>query len=537
MLQNDAVERGVRTLVTITLRHKRVWSWFAVVAIVCLIIGTIFYTNTTNVFSPNQEGMPSNVVGVYLQAFLDFIAASVATAFGVFLALWFDRRGRKKGEKQKKIAFLESLRDDITDNLALVTLIKNQPISSLPSTLAAYINVNTSYWKGLRYENLYELGVRDIVRGVGGFYFFLGLFQRKTDNFYDYQYLTAQSSGPLSPVQGKILYQLKSELIMGGGYVLKNGSGLSEKLNKEIEKMKDQTQTQERKAVGVKPQSVRRYVWGLFTIAMLFLGGVLLCYYFYPPSFQLQVPKQNFGVGVTKGVGLDWPVTIGLDTQQDEPVLYLEAFIHPIPLPKPEEGPAFVMFVLPFHIRTIAEYTSSNDILHNWDEVNDDNGVGSLIYAQVSNDSMHFNSTVLVAELLVDRTFESSQRGVFTIVLPFGSGVGGSQFAEVSTLQEELKVSLTTIDSTDVYVTIQSSAMNVQGLPEPTSRNPYTRPTDNQTLNSVYWHLTQMQTLTLTYEDSAQVAFFTALLIIGSLCLGVVPSGILDWCEKLGSAT
>jgi hypothetical protein len=109
---------------------------------------------------------------------------------------------------------------------------------------------------------------------------------------------------------------------------------------------------------------------------MLLLGIALLSYYFYPTSYHLGVPTQSFGVAVSQSISLDWPITLGLDTQRGEPELDIQALLHPIPQSR-SEGPAYVMFVLPFHIDYVISSGVYKSTLNIWDAVNDQNTVAS----------------------------------------------------------------------------------------------------------------------------------------------------------------
>lgn len=190
------------------------------------------------------------------------------------------------------------------------------------------------------------------------------------------------------------------------------------------------------------------------------------------------------------------------------------------------------MFVFPFRIeKTIAPS-------YVWTVINDIKTVASLVYVQVSNDSVHLNSTSLYANLIygafvIAITFESSQRGSYVIVLPLAIGVGGPDFSEVDTLRQRLAVTFVTPPAKiiELYVAIPFSATNVQAFPEFNSKTPYLRYPDNESLNSIYWSLTGRQTITLSYEDSTVVAVFNVILIVGFLCVGVLPSSVLDWSE------
>jgi hypothetical protein len=272
----------------------------------------------------------------------------------------------------------------------------------------------------------------------------------------------------------------------------------------------------------------RHYFTVAFTITILIVGFSLMYCYFNFPSSQLSAQTQFFDVGLSRAVSLNWPVTLELIippnsfplTQQAEPEVDITLLIHPIPQTQSQEQPAYVMLVLPFHIDCVINSGVSKGTLDEWNKVNDDSGFGSLIYAQVSKDSVNFNSTTAYAQLLVARTFESSLRGVYTILLPLEPGAP-SQLAEA--WQANLGVGFVPIDSMEVYVTVPSSTTIMQIFPQ---LGIIAYP------NVIEWPLSQLQALTLTYEDSTQVAEFNIALIVGSVCLGTVPSVFLDLCEK-----
>jgi hypothetical protein len=266
-------------------------------------------------------------------------------------------------------------------------------------------------------------------------------------------------------------------------------------------------------------------------MVMLLSGILLLGGYFAAPSSRIAAPKQGFGVAMSKAVHLDRIILI-LDTQENPAQFIVETFFHLTYVPPEEHGPAYVMFILPFRINRV--YVGGY-----WDKWavigNSKPWVASAVYAQVSNDSVTLNSTTRYGQFGVDRTFQSSQRGIFTMVLPFETGVGGPDFPEVDKLQTQLRVTFisTPADQMEVYVTLPPSAENVQAFPEPTSRSPYVRRTDNQTANSVHWVLNQRQTVTVSFDDSNIRLQFDAMAILGSLFLGVGASGILDYLNGI----
>jgi hypothetical protein len=269
----------------------------------------------------------------------------------------------------------------------------------------------------------------------------------------------------------------------------------------------------------------------LFTLVMLVSGAFLLAYYLAASPNQIAAPKQGFGGAMSKAVQLD-TLILTLDTQESPVRLSLQVFFHLKYIPVEERGPAYVMFVLPFRIKTV--YVGG--FVDKWVTVaNSKPWVASIVYTQISNDSVTLNSTSRFGQFGVDTTFESSQRGIFTIVLPFESGVGGSDFPEVYDIESRLKVGFVTppAQSIQVYVTLPPSAENVQAFPEPTSRSPYVRRPSNQTANSIYWVLSQRESVTVSYDDSIVRFRYDSMGILGSLFLGVGASGILDWLNGI----
>ncbi len=262
---------------------------------------------------------------------------------------------------------------------------------------------------------------------------------------------------------------------------------------------------------------------------MLLLGGYLAFYYFLAPVSYIAPPRQGFAAASSSAVHVEW-LWIVLDTQQSSPLLSLEGQWRFSGISS-SHAPAYILFVLPFRVEgeiMQSRYTSPN--AKYWKIVPDSNGVAATaVYVEVSNDSLTMLSSLFYGEFKLSKTFENSRQGIYTISIPMEHYVGGGDFPEVSTLQQELGVAFASLpaDDWELWITLPTFPENVEAFPDPTNRNPYPSP-DNRTLNSVHWVLTEKKSITLSYVDEEESSVYSASIIVGAIALGVAASGFLE---------
>ena len=272
---------------------------------------------------------------------------------------------------------------------------------------------------------------------------------------------------------------------------------------------------------------VKIHAVSLFTILTLTLGSGFLAFYFVAPESQIAPPKQGFGVAMTDTIRLDL-LWLSLDPQSSPPLFWIQAFWSLSKSPE-KPKPAYIMFVIPFHVEAATVYPDNR---FDWRlNVSSAGAAATAIYAKLSNDSLTMISRDIFLELRVTRTFEASRRGIQTIVLPLEAGVGGDDFPEIEHLQRQLQVGFVTppVESMEVYIAVPISAENLQAFPEPSSRTPFFRRSDNQTINSIQWVLNGRKTITLSYMDRQITSLYEFSLIFGGLLLGTGVSGILNF--------
>jgi len=275
----------------------------------------------------------------------------------------------------------------------------------------------------------------------------------------------------------------------------------------------------------------------LFFLITISFGLLLLTCSLFPATTEIAAPRQGFGGAMSNNVKLD-QLTIGLDPLQAQPRLYIsgECFVSRY---RDSPAPAYLMFVFPFLIEKLwaqSSYSSHDLNPLPWEVINDHNASASLIYIELSNDSIISGTAFFefYLEFGIARTFDASSRGAHTIVLPFETGVGGSHFPDVDKVQRQLQVGFVTppVVTMDVYVSIPESAVNVQTYPEATSRSPFVRFTDNRTLNSVSWQLSERKTIIVSFVNRQESIVYDSSAIIGSLMVGVALSVVPEWLKE-----
>jgi hypothetical protein len=272
---------------------------------------------------------------------------------------------------------------------------------------------------------------------------------------------------------------------------------------------------------------VKIHAVSLFTILTLALGSGFLAVYFVAPESQIAPPKQGFGVAMTDTIRLDL-LWLSLDPQSSPPLFWIQAFWS-LSNPPEQPKPAYIMFAIPFYVEAVTVY-QQNRFDWRWN-VSSAGAAATAIYAKLSNDSLTMISRDIFLEFRVERTFEASRRGIQTIVLPLEAGVGGDDFPEIEHLQRQLQVGFVTppVASMEVYIGIPISAQNLQAFPEPNSRTPFFRRSDNQTINSIQWVLSERKTITLSYVDQQTTSLYEFSVLLGGLLLGTGVSGFLNW--------
>jgi hypothetical protein len=264
---------------------------------------------------------------------------------------------------------------------------------------------------------------------------------------------------------------------------------------------------------------LRRRSAGIFTISLLAIGTGLLGAYLLAPEYHITIPSQGFGGAITQGITLT-QLYLVLLTEETPPHLDIGGIWSST---QQQNGSAYLMFVIPFDI----EYFVLTPISQpkNWMIITYPSST-TVIYTMISNNTRKFAVAPFNAEFGVATTFEASKRGVTTVVIPLGLGLGGPSYSDIAKVQNQLRVSFVSppSQSVDVYIALPLSADVTQTYPAPSSA-----PTPYEIGNAVHWTLTQLQTVSVSYVDRDTVSAYDAFVIIGSIALGTATSGVHDW--------
>jgi hypothetical protein len=156
---------------------------------------------------------------------LDFLVALLATFLGVWAAFELDRRRQKEQERLDSIALLRTLKDNIVNNIGLVQGIAQLEIRTAPPIgPVSYVNVDPSFWRNMRIEQFYKLGLEELAKAASTFYFVLDGFNRKANEFLALQnqaLLSSENKGApfLTEGQGAMMWQLKSGIMLEAKYL------------------------------------------------------------------------------------------------------------------------------------------------------------------------------------------------------------------------------------------------------------------------------------------------------------------------------
>jgi hypothetical protein len=196
-----------------------------------------------------------------------------------------------------------------------------------------------------------------------------------------------------------------------------------------------------------------------------------------------------------------------------------------------------IVAVLPFTIEAYNYVPYYWPKIESWKAINTNvrGVVASAVSIGFSGNLTKYSVGYFYGEFIVAKTYASSHRGSYTIVLPLDRGIDGPYFPGLISFAWGSGVSCCTLaDEVGVYLTLPMSAVAIEPFP-PARVGFFNRLSDNMTLKSVEWDLTQVTQVTLSYVDETEQSTYEGSIIMGSLLLGGGISGIGDWLKDLST--
>lgn len=113
----------------------------------------------------------------WLDALLEFVAALLGVLIGIPVALWLDRKSRESGQREKAIAVLSSIKEEINHNLGLLKQIQKE---LRPNSLI-YYNMDMNTWRASSLEEFEGIISHGLLRRIFRLYYEYELMSRKID--------------------------------------------------------------------------------------------------------------------------------------------------------------------------------------------------------------------------------------------------------------------------------------------------------------------------------------------------------------------
>jgi hypothetical protein len=246
------------------------------------------------------------------------------------------------------------------------------------------------------------------------------------------------------------------------------------------------------------------FVFFLIGLIITSFGGILIGVYTTPHTFSYNPYYQGFGIA-RNDTASPTIMTIGVvvDPSEFSFQYFFEAMVN---------GTYNFIFVFPFHVRSIVGESENMSMVVN--------ATNTCTVISVSLNSSQLTSGKIWGDFMIDQTFLSGNRGLYTIVLPFGNGVGDETFDKI---QKKLDVSLYTPDAPiDLYVSLPNSYSWTESFPSMAGMNPFINPLTNKSVTSLYWNFDKLQnSVTIKCENQFEIGIYENLLFWSGIFLGV----------------
>jgi hypothetical protein len=263
--------------------------------------------------------------------------------------------------------------------------------------------------------------------------------------------------------------------------------------------------------------------WRFFVIFFLIgliitSSGVLLLYTYYnPQTFSTNPYYHGFGIA-RNDTAIPSIMTIGfvVDPAEFSFQYFFETMVN---------GTYNFIFVFPFHVRSIVGESENMSMSVNTTD--------TCTVISVNLNSTQFSSGKISGDFMIDQTFLSDNRGIYTIVLPFGNGIDNKIYGKI---QNDLDVSLHVPDAPiDLYVSLPNAYSWTESFPSMVGMNPFINPFSNKSVTSLYWNFDKLQnSVTIKCDNQFEIGVYGYYLFISGIFLGVgIPLMMTAYYDSL----
>jgi hypothetical protein len=273
----------------------------------------------------------------------------------------------------------------------------------------------------------------------------------------------------------------------------------------------------------------------LFTIALLLSSIIILGQYAFPSETQIAPPLHGFRIETNST--MIHLLSFGIELDANSRVLSLNGQWKYINQTRDIGRDFNIVVALPFTIQAFYWVPYYSPKIENWSYVNTNvtDVVADAVIVSFSGNSTKSLDGYFYGKFIVAKTYASSHRGSYTIVIPLDAGIGAPYFPDLDSLESRSGVSCCALpDEIHVTLTFPRSAVNIQLFP-PGRVGFFRRWPDNMTMYYAEWEMTQRTQVTLSYVDEAEQSTREGRVIMSSLLLGAGISGIGDWLKGVST--
>ncbi|MBC7113350.1 MAG: hypothetical protein H5T34_04955 [Candidatus Methanomethyliales bacterium] len=170
-----------------------------------------------------------------MMLFEEIIASFIATLLGVLLgipsALWIDRKIKLCNERERAIAVLSALKEEINHNVSLLKQIQKE----LSSSSVIFYNLDLNTWRATSLEDFETIIDHDVICRIFRLYYEYEHLSRKIDVQFHMHY------SPTRALQGYLKERevIVNAILVHAAVLEKESEQLLNKIDEELKRMKD----------------------------------------------------------------------------------------------------------------------------------------------------------------------------------------------------------------------------------------------------------------------------------------------------------
>lgn len=208
----------------------------------------------------------------FVDIFLRFLAPLLGVLFGIPFAFWIDRKTKERSKRERAIAVLSALKEEINHNVGLLKQIQNE----LKPNSMIYYNVDMNTWRATSLEEFEGIVSHKLLRHIYRIYYEYEHMSRKIDTQFTMHYSVVRAMGKT--------YMKEREHIVGA--ILTHAKPLHDESKQLIEEMETElkrlskSQPKDKKE-GQRMREKAFLFWGVVMGVILGIFGNLFTNWFY----------------------------------------------------------------------------------------------------------------------------------------------------------------------------------------------------------------------------------------------------------------